>query len=627
MAGQNLILNILAKDKTKQAFSGIQAGLTRLRSTIFSVQSALLGIGAGVAIKSFVDVGRQVEELGIRFNFLFGSVSEGSKAFNTLVNYAARVPFSLEEISTASGNLAVVSKDAKELENNLKIVGNVAAVTGLDFRTTAEQIQRSFAGGIASADIFRERGVRALLGFKAGVNVTAEETAKRFNEVFGEGGRFGKATEVFATTFTGTLSMLQDKLFKFRLETSRAGFFDFLKGGLIVINKRIEENGEALSKFSEKLGLFFVNAIKNIVKSGVVVISTLKPIFQFMLAGMKGVLDVIGILPPIVKELGILGFFMLGTKGKLLTITIGYIIKKIQELLKYFGVLGDSSGETADNLSEVDLKLQAIDKTFADIEKEALSVNEAMTEMFTEIEKANKEAEAMKENFSPLRQQIIDLNMKALQKSVDLSRQFFEVVDMGIKGTADGIAKAIVLGENLKASFANLANQILIKVISALVEVALQIAFQVALENTTIVALIQKLGLEKLITDEKKKQNVLSKTSSGKGFFGSILSIFGGGGGNGLFQGGVGGARASGGTVSKGQAYLVGERGAELFIPNQSGQITQASRGTGGGAVSVNFNINTLDARGFDELLVRNRGTITQIINSAVNERGAKSLI
>jgi hypothetical protein len=42
---------------------------------------------------------------------------------------------------------------------------------------------------------------------------------------------------------------------------------------------------------------------------------------------------------------------------------------------------------------------------------------------------------------------------------------------------------------------------------------------------------------------------------------------------------------------------------------------------------TVNFNINTLDARGFDELLVRNRGTITQIINSAVNERGAKSLI
>jgi phage-related minor tail protein len=81
------------------------------------------------------------------------------------------------------------------------------------------------------------------------------------------------------------------------------------------------------------------------------------------------------------------------------------------------------------------------------------------------------------------------------------------------------------------------------------------------------------------------------------------------------------------GTVSKGQPYLVGERGAELFIPNSTGQIAQSARGMGSGQTTVNFNINTLDARGFDELLVRNRGTITQIINSAVNERGAKSLI
>ena len=84
---------------------------------------------------------------------------------------------------------------------------------------------------------------------------------------------------------------------------------------------------------------------------------------------------------------------------------------------------------------------------------------------------------------------------------------------------------------------------------------------------------------------------------------------------------------AKGGAVSKGQPVVVGERGAEMFIPNQTGQITQAARGTGGGQTTVNFNINTLDASGFDDLLVRNRGTITQIINNAVNERGSKNLI
>jgi len=210
------------------------------------------------------------------------------------------------------------------------------------------------------------------------------------------------------------------------------------------------------------------------------------------------------------------------------------------------------------------------------------------------------------------------LNMNALKKSVDLARQFFEVMDMGIKGTADGIAKAIVLGENLKASFANLANQILIKIIAALVEASLQMALQVALKNSTIAALIQELGLEKLLTAEKKKQREEEEKKNKAQGAALLMS------GNPL---GFLGFMAKGGSVSKGEPMIVGEQGAELFIPNSSGQITQAARGTGGGAVSVNFNINTLDARGFDELLLRNRGTITQIINNAVNERGSKNLI
>ena len=59
---QNLVLNILAKDKTKMAFNGIRAGLSNLRNSIFSVQSALLTIGAGLVGRSFIKVGRDVEQ-------------------------------------------------------------------------------------------------------------------------------------------------------------------------------------------------------------------------------------------------------------------------------------------------------------------------------------------------------------------------------------------------------------------------------------------------------------------------------------------------------------------------------------------------------------------------------------
>ena len=79
--------------------------------------------------------------------------------------------------------------------------------------------------------------------------------------------------------------------------------------------------------------------------------------------------------------------------------------------------------------------------------------------------------------------------------------------------------------------------------------------------------------------------------------------------------------------VSKGEPTVVGERGAELFIPNSSGQITQNARGTGGKSAVVNFNINTIDSRGFDEALQENRGTKTAIINSALTEKGRGELI
>ena len=95
----------------------------------------------------------------------------------------------------------------------MEITGNVAAVTGLDFQTTSSQIQRSMSAGIGAADLFREKGVRAMLGFQAGAEVSIEETVAAFNKVFGKGGKFGNATKELAKTFEGTLSMIGDKIF------------------------------------------------------------------------------------------------------------------------------------------------------------------------------------------------------------------------------------------------------------------------------------------------------------------------------------------------------------------------------------------------------------------------------
>jgi hypothetical protein len=599
---QNLVLNILAHDKTKQALSGVQSSLGRLRASIFSIQSALLGIGAGVLTRSFINVGREVEELGVRFNFLFGSVQEGQKAFKELVAFAGKVPFTLQEIAVASGNLAVISKDANELAKNLKIVGNVSAVTGLDFRTTAEQIQRSFAGGISAADIFRERGVRALLGFKAGATISIEDTVKRFEEVFGEGGRFGRATEVLATTFTGTLSMIQDKIFQFKLGVNEAGFFDFIKGGLATINDLLEENEMALKDFANTIGKNLVDFIKSALIGFGEVFNTVKGVFKIIGTGIAGTIDLVKALPEGVREFGILGFLLLGRKGKLAVIILGGLIKKlgidIEEMSKRLGLNTDEANEFGKELSTVEKFINRIEESIISNTKELAKMND-------EIAKAKAEAEAIVTPFIEMADKIKGSINKSLKETSDLANNVTKVLQLGIDGFSKGIAESIVLGKELNTTMKDLGRTLAVEVLSTLIKIVAQKAVMYSIDRAT--AMIQS-------------------KSGGKGFFSSITSLFGGGG-SGLFQGGVGGARASGGTVSKGQPYLVGERGAELFIPNSTGQIAQSARGMGSGQTTVNFNINTLDARGFDELLVRNRGTITQIINSAVNERGAKSLI
>ena len=72
---------------------------------------------------------------------------------------------------------------------------------------------------------------------------------------------------------------------------------------------------------------------------------------------------------------------------------------------------------------------------------------------------------------------------------------------------------------------------------------------------------------------------------------------FGAGGGSelgGLFgriAGAFGGARAAGGPVSPGRAYLVGEKGPELMVPSGVGRIVPNDQ-LGGGGVVVNINVS-----------------------------------
>ncbi len=64
---------------------------------------------------------------------------------------------------------------------------------------------------------------------------------------------------------------------------------------------------------------------------------------------------------------------------------------------------------------------------------------------------------------------------------------------------------------------------------------------------------------------------------------------------------GFGGARAGGGPVSPRRAYLVGERGPEMFVPGASGAIAPLEPQARASTIrpSVTVNVSTPDASGF----------------------------
>jgi len=634
MATQKLNIDIVAKDRSRQALGSLRGSLSKIKASVFNLRNAFIGLGAGLVIRSIVNTGKEIEGLQVRLKFLFGTAQEGSKAFDEMAKFASKVPFSLAEIQQGAGVLAVVSKDAKEMANMMRITGNVAAVTGLDFKTTAEQIQRSMSAGISAADLFRDRGVKSMLGFKAGAVVSIEETVAAFERIFGKGGKFDGATDELAKTFEGTLSMIGDKVFNFKRVLLEAGFFKELKNQFGDLNKFLEDNGKKIDIIAKKVGKGLAIAFKGLANTVIFVKDNINK-FALALGGLIA-LKVATFFYGIVTALNAMTFamyaFNLATKRNIIFGSIMVFASAMGFLITKFKAFKGELNDTEDTIASLNASIvkwqKIVDSTSTRITQNArknasLNIKIALEKIrllklerdelkmldtahmrvkanvplkdlrtFREIwrEVNNKELEKMKEGFKNIKTTIAEGLVK------------------GVKTFSDTLARAVVLGENMAETFKKIAQELVINILSAAIEL-------VVLEQLKKILKEDTLKSEEKITNELRSQTTEMKRQA-------FWSLFTGGSGGGGIP-----FMAKGGAVSKGKPVVVGERGAELFVPNSSGQIQQNARGTGGGTVNVNFNIEAIDSSSFSNVLVENRGMITSIINNALNEKGRRELI
>lgn len=703
MATKQVNIDIIAKDKTRQAMRSATVGLNNLKNSVFNLQNALIGLGAGLVAKSFIDTGREVERLQVRFKFLFNEAKEGEKAFKGLIKFASEVPFSLEEIQRGSANLAVVSKDAEELNRLLKITGDIASASGLDFQTTAEQIQRTFSGGINSADLFRERGVRALLGFEAGVAISAEESRKHIMKAFDEGTlSVVGASETMAQTFDGTLSMIGDKFNLFKMAVMDASPFEFLKASAQTLNDALEKNFGSIERSAEAIGEAIVGATVKTLLFGAKVIDAFRPTFKFIGDSITNLANTVTMLPTPIPQIGLLGFLMLGKKGKIGVAVIASQIQLIQDLIKttlevakaptslgMFALVptltlqARKAEKALDDLKETAGELSAPFEEGANVMEIMASRGKvAFKEVGLVIDENSVKAGSSVEGFLKIIE-VIDSTMQANKKLKEESAQASIETDKASKARSTALAKekkqimdladamqgakqAVLdaldfqdtgLFSNFSKGFKEVADSqkemfaqmrdigasTFDRLKTSLTDFVMTGKLSFADLGTFVVRSMVEMFIGEAIKNAMKSSLAMFKADSIKKAFISLYE-----GAMKTFAsipfpfniGAVGGALAFGaGIINKikgfekggrppvGQPSIVGEKGAELFVPDQAGTIVPNDKLGMGKEVTVNFNISTVDARGFNELLVNSRGTIVNMINSAVNEKGRMAII
>lgn len=231
----------MMKRRGEDAISSIDSSFAKLKDSIFSLKTAFGALLSGALVKSFIDAGKETETYTIRLQLLLGSVEKGKQLFKDMNTYAAQTPFNFREVMGAATTLAGVLKGGnEEIKAMMPMIGDLAAASGLGIQETTGQIVKMLSAGAGAADMFRERGILAMMGFQQGVQYSAKQTREiLINSWESATSKFRGATKLLINTWEGAVSNLEDSWFQFQQRVMvDGGVLTYLRSIVQVLNDR-----------------------------------------------------------------------------------------------------------------------------------------------------------------------------------------------------------------------------------------------------------------------------------------------------------------------------------------------------------------------------------------------------
>ena len=635
MATKKVNIDIIAKDKSKQALKNVQGNLDKVKSSAGKLKAALVAIGGALVVREVLRVTAEFEDLRDSLKSVTGSAEGGAKAFEFISDFATRTQFSVQDLSRSF--ITLKASGIEPTEKLLRVFTDTAAVTTdqlgvLDAMTRV--FSRGVQGGLGLEELnqIADRGIPVFRILEKQLGITRLEISK-FGQTTEGARKILKALEKgLGEEFAGAT---EEKLDNLSVSFSNFG---------IALDNLKDAFGQEVSPEVTR----FTNNLAAVITFIEPLISGLGTLTSFLLSGVN---------------------FAFEAVGK----SVVFVVDKFDAFLRFLGIVDEEVKKNVESMEDLKKAVDEAGKSLDEIVLKDKPIFDIFKETQKSIDANQKNIDKLEDQFKSETKLLREKQEKELALIEDQRQKLKGLTELKILEGSDKDLEMQRLEEHLN-KLNLLEKKILLQGISENIRILKEaedekqrIRQQAYDKNLQAIKdrNFSELELEKLTKDQiKDLQNASGRELLGElakhnktmfqinkalaikdavvntargitkalalGPFGiPLAAIIGGLGAAQIatiastkYQG-----RRLGGRMNQGQPYMVGEGGPEMVVPDRASNVIPNNKLGGGQPVTVNFNINTVDARGFNELLVNSRGVIVNMINSAVNEKAKAALI
>jgi len=479
MADQQVKITISAIDNATKALNDIKNNLKGVsketdntQQSFLTLKNAVIGfatVGLVSLGKQIIDVTKTFQELRGNIISAVGSIEKGTQTFNDLSEFAKTTQFSILQLGrsflTLSQNgvaptdrlLRIFTQTAGNATNKVDALNDLTRLfaRGAQGGFNIQSLNQLVANGIPAFQILREE-----LGLDEKALMRLSNTAE--------------GSQLILDNLLIGLEKRANNSVKpiFDLNVSFKNFFETIEAGLFQIGDQKELAG-------------FVDQLTELLKALQPIIDVITLFVRNILQGLIYALQIVNPLISLFSE--ILSDLFIPIKAVADNMK-KYLNKAFDEMAKGLDFIRRKYKEFKEFVFGKPIQLEVVPpKTKAVVEE--------TTKVPAELSATQKTVQAL---------QVAAFDLKAQFK--DIYSVIAQGMVSGIKDVSKALAESIVLGKSLQASFADIARNLLIKIIAGLIEEQLAKLALLALDEIAVLLGLKRLAIEKEITKEKRKQ-------------------------------------------------------------------------------------------------------------------------